>query len=591
MRGDGDMPMTTNGESNIALLETIVADQRKIIAEVTKKDPSKTPQLWALYKEVQDYYDKGMRVPDDVTLLFSDDNWGNMRRLPSAADRNRPGGFGIYYHFDYVGGPRNYKWINTNPIARVWEQMHLAYEYGANRIWIVNVGDLKPMEFPIQFFLDYAWNPKAIARRATAGVHAAVGGAAVRRGARVGDRRHHDDVSQVRRPAQAGAARHRDVQPRELSRGRARRRGRTTRCSRAREAVGERAAGRSISDAYYELVLHPVQAAANLNDLYVTAAKNRLYALAGPRGDERSRRASARAVRSRRRDLAVLQHGARRRQVGAHDGPDAHRLHVLAGAAAQHDAARRRDPGSATLRTWASRSSSRIGCRSPVAAVRWRRPAAGLRVRRTREVALPTFDPYQRQTYHVDVYNKRTDVVHVLGAGGRAVGERVAGAAARSTRRQRVAVSVDWTRAPAGERKVPITFTGPNNVALGRCRPSSAIPRRRSAIRSSGSSRATATCRWKPSTTRTAVGSANGAISWQTIPDLGKTLSGMTAMPVTARDADARRQRAASRVSGVPVRQRRGEGERATCRRRSTSPARRTGCATPCRSTIRRRRS
>ena len=116
-----------------------------------RKGPRRqTPQLWALYKEVQDYYDKGMRVPDDVTLLFSDDNWGNIRRLPTRRrTRKRSGGFGVYYHFDYVGGPRNYKWINTNPIARVWEQMHLAYEYGANRIWIVNVGDLKPMEFPI----------------------------------------------------------------------------------------------------------------------------------------------------------------------------------------------------------------------------------------------------------------------------------------------------------------------------------------------------------------------------------------------------------------------------------------------------------
>lgn len=87
MRGDGDRPMTTNGESNISLLEKVVADQRKILGEVTGRNPSKTPTLWALYKEVQDYYDKGMRVPDDVTLLFSDDNWGNVRRLPAAAEK------------------------------------------------------------------------------------------------------------------------------------------------------------------------------------------------------------------------------------------------------------------------------------------------------------------------------------------------------------------------------------------------------------------------------------------------------------------------------------------------------------------------
>src|SRR5882762_9745154 len=157
MRGDGDLPMSQN--ANIELLEKIVADQRKIIAERVNPDVSRVPQDWALYKEVQEYYEKGMRVPDDVTLLWCDDNWGNVRRLPTAEERKRNGGAGIYYHFDYVGDPRSYKWLNTVPIAKVWEQMNLAYRYGADRIWIVNVGDLKPMEFPIDFFLHMAWNP------------------------------------------------------------------------------------------------------------------------------------------------------------------------------------------------------------------------------------------------------------------------------------------------------------------------------------------------------------------------------------------------------------------------------------------------
>src|SRR5437016_7921825 len=158
MRGDGDLPMSES--ANIALLEKIVADQRKIIADRVNPDLSKVPQDWALYKEVQEYYEKGMRVPDDVTLLWCDDNWGNVRRLPTAEERKRNGGAGIYYHFDYVGDPRSYKWLNTVPIAKVWEQMNLAYRYGADRIWIVNVGDLKPMEFPIDFFLNMAWKPE-----------------------------------------------------------------------------------------------------------------------------------------------------------------------------------------------------------------------------------------------------------------------------------------------------------------------------------------------------------------------------------------------------------------------------------------------
>lgn len=157
MRGDGDEPMSE--ESNIDLLQKIVKDQRSIISKVTGKKAEQVPQVWALYKEVQDYYDKGMRVPDDVTLLLCDDNWGNVRKLPDLNAPKRKGGYGMYYHFDYVGAPRNSKWININPIPRVWEQMNLTYQYGVRKIWVVNVGDLKPMEYPISFFLDMAWNP------------------------------------------------------------------------------------------------------------------------------------------------------------------------------------------------------------------------------------------------------------------------------------------------------------------------------------------------------------------------------------------------------------------------------------------------
>jgi hypothetical protein len=166
MRGDGDKPMAEGTATD--LLERIVTDQRAIIADVTGDPASKTPQVWALYKEVQDYYDHGMEVPDDVTLLFSDDNWGQVRRLPAAGAAPRAGGYGIYYHFDYVGGPRNYKWINTNQIEKTWQQMDLAYQRGVRQIWVVNVGDIKPMEYPLGFFLAMAWNPEAMTHEALA---------------------------------------------------------------------------------------------------------------------------------------------------------------------------------------------------------------------------------------------------------------------------------------------------------------------------------------------------------------------------------------------------------------------------------------
>ncbi|WP_396426251.1 glycosyl hydrolase 115 family protein [Lactococcus cremoris] len=158
MRGNGDEAMG-EGE-NISLLEQIINKQRKIISEVTGRSAKETPQIWALYKEVQDYYDKGMRVPDDVILLLCDDNWGNLRKLPSLENRDRKGGFGIYYHYDYVGGPRNSKWINVSQIQRTWEQITLAYNYGVRKLWVVNVGDLKGQEYPLSYFRDLAWNPE-----------------------------------------------------------------------------------------------------------------------------------------------------------------------------------------------------------------------------------------------------------------------------------------------------------------------------------------------------------------------------------------------------------------------------------------------
>ncbi len=162
MRGDGDEAMSEDADTK--LLQTIVENQRKIIKQVTGRPAKETPQVWALYKEVLDYYDKGMRVPDDVLILLCDDNWGNVRRVPNAKERQHPGGWGLYYHVDYVGAPRNSKWLNVPPSQNMWEQLTLAADYGLDRMWILNVGDLKPMEYPITLFMDMAWNPRSVSR-------------------------------------------------------------------------------------------------------------------------------------------------------------------------------------------------------------------------------------------------------------------------------------------------------------------------------------------------------------------------------------------------------------------------------------------
>jgi hypothetical protein len=160
MRGPGDVSLPDG--DGIDLMKHIIKAQRAIIVHETGKPADRTPQVWTLYKEVQRYWDEGMRPPKDVTVVFTDDNWGNIRQLPDQSLPPRPGGYGLYYHFDYVGGGRDYKWVDTASLQNTWDELHQAYSYGDSRLWMANVGDMKNNEEPLQFFLDYAWNPHAI---------------------------------------------------------------------------------------------------------------------------------------------------------------------------------------------------------------------------------------------------------------------------------------------------------------------------------------------------------------------------------------------------------------------------------------------
>jgi hypothetical protein len=277
MRGEGDTPMSAS--ANTELLERIVADQREILKQTVNPDLEKVPQVWALYKEVQGYYESGMRVPDDVTLLWSDDNWGDLRRLPTPEERKRPGGAGIYYHFDYVGGPRSYKWLNTNPIPKVQEQMNLALKYGADRLWVVNVGDGKPMEFPIEFFLDYARTPdrwdkdhldeftKLWATREFGPQHADEIATAMEDYTRYNGRRKPELID----PATFSLANFGEVD----------------RVEAEWKTLAERVDMLAVKlpederDSYFELIQYPVDACANLTEMYIAAARNAADAKVG----------------------------------------------------------------------------------------------------------------------------------------------------------------------------------------------------------------------------------------------------------------------------------------------------------------------
>ncbi|QDW23484.1 hypothetical protein FFJ24_001025 [Pedobacter sp. KBS0701] len=163
MRGDGDVAMGSgDDQANIKTLRHVVSAQRNIIGQVYGKNPAEVPQLWAVFTEVQRYYDAGLNVPEDVILLLCDNNWGYIRRTGPEQEKKRSGGLGLYYHIDMNGGPWNDRWVNTTTIPKLREQFNLAYQTGIDKLWVVNVGDLKPKELPIDFIMRYAWNPEAL---------------------------------------------------------------------------------------------------------------------------------------------------------------------------------------------------------------------------------------------------------------------------------------------------------------------------------------------------------------------------------------------------------------------------------------------
>ncbi|HZZ20240.1 MAG TPA: glycosyl hydrolase 115 family protein [Opitutaceae bacterium] len=283
LRGANDTEMAPGGPSaNRAMLEGIVSTQRDLLRQEVNSDLTQVPQMWCLYKEVQEYYESGMRTPDDVTLLWADDNWGNLRRVPDLKERGRSGGAGIYYHFDYVGEPRNYKWVDTNSLAKTWDQLSLAAAYGADRLWIVNVGHFKGYERPTEFFLKMAWAPSRW------GPNAADEFTGLWAKREFGPENAPEIAKVVSRLTILNSRR----KPEMLSPG-------TYSLINYREAnslVAEfaslaaeanRIQGRlpaSKRDAFYETVAFPAKATSIVNALYVTAATNALYASQGRAG-------------------------------------------------------------------------------------------------------------------------------------------------------------------------------------------------------------------------------------------------------------------------------------------------------------------
>jgi hypothetical protein len=501
MRGDGDAPMSR--EANTALLERIVADQRKIIAEQVNPDLTKVPQVWALYKEVQEYYEKGMRVPDDVTLLWSDDNWGNIRRLPTTEERKRSGGAGVYYHFDYVGGPRSYKWLNTIPITKVWEQMHLAYEYDARRIWLVNVGDIKPLEFPIDFFLRMAWDPEQFTADNL--------GSFTRDWARRNfGKEHADEIADLiekytkyngrRKPEQLEPTTYSLVNYREAETV-------VADWNKLAERAGvlHRALPPEQRDAFFQLVGYPVKACANLQELYYTVGKNRLYAAQG---------------RAATNDLAF-----RTRELFKSDA-DFSRYYneTMSGGKWNH----MMDQTHIGYTYWNQPPRNAMpGVQELQVPVKAEMGVAVEGAETTFRLTLPVSSPFDLQPHYFEIFNLGQTAFQFT-ATTKEPWLRLSHTASTVEKEQRILVDIDWASVPADAKAGAIEISGPDDRKV-----TVNVPVVKPALRQDDARGFVETDGYVSiEAEHYSDAIAPTGFAWLRLPDFGRTLSGMTPTPV-----------------------------------------------------------
>lgn len=505
MRGDGDEAMSET--TAVSLMKKIVADQRAIIADVTGKLPQETPQVWALYKEAQDYYDKGMRVPDDVMVLLCDDNWGNIRILPKKKDLNRKGGFGIYYHFDYVGGPTSYRWQNVTQVERVWEQMNLSYQWGARELWLVNVGDIKPMELPISFFLDYAWNPEAIGAKDLP--HYYMGWAKQQFGdlytAEIAEIFSLFTKYNARRTAEM-------LQPDTYS------------IINYREAdivvadykkLLDRAQRiykdlpKSHKSAFYQLVLFPVETNSNLIEMYVAAGKNKIYAEQG-RASANYYADKVKALFDKDAELTRYYHGKLESGKWNHMMSQTH-----IGYTYWNNPPVNKMPSVSYVGIEKISELGYVleGGDGPTFSVK----AAGRFGK-----SLPQFDAVNKQNFYVEVFNMGTKKLNYK-IEPKQEWIKLSKTKGNIQFDEKVFVSIDWEQVPTGKMVGEIVISGAGKAFIVN------VPIRTNLPKASGFVENNGVVSIEAANFTRAV--ASDDISWLTVPNLGRTHSSVTVKP------------------------------------------------------------
>ncbi len=510
MRGDGDVAMGKGEDlENIKTLQNVVKSQRDIIQKVYNDDPANHPQLWAVFTEVQRYYDAGLNVPDDIILLLCDNNWGYIRRTLPIKEKNRIGGGGLYYHIDMNGGPWNDRWINTTTIPKLREQFNLAYQSGIDKLWVVNVGDLKPKEIPIDFIMKYAWNPEAVSADKTKDY-------SIDWATKTFGNEHAIEIADiVSKYPKYNLWRKAEAQvPNIFSIVNHNEGDRVIQLWRdvanKADALKSKIAPEA-QDAYYQLVLYPAKASAAVAEMYITADKNNLYAKQG--------RVSANDYAKRVRDLFDLD----KQLSDYYNGPMANGkwnkmmsdIHI-------------------GYRMWSMPRTTTMPAVVDVTPLP--NPTMGVAVEgseqawpaSTEKSALPVFDGLNKKSQYIDVFNRGTGTF-TFNASANKSWIKLSVTKGTVEKESRIIVDIDWKSLPVGKSDGLIEIKqGDNIVEVQVSAVNATIP----AIK--GAYFGSLTGEFSIPAHKFNVNVPGKQSKWMFLPDLGRDEGCMGIFPVTA---------------------------------------------------------
>ncbi len=523
MRGIHDSGMPCSGISKRQkarkMQDEVLPAQRRMLAKWVNPDISKVPQIFCPYKEVLELYEMDMNVPEDITLVWPDDNHGYIRRLSNSKERSRSGASGVYYHTSYWGSPHDFLWLCSTPPALIWEEMKKAYDYGADRVWILNIGDIKPAEIGIEFFMQMGWdidrwNEKNLDEFLVEWAESIFGAEFKRDIAQI--MYEYYRLAQARKPEHMGwstlypstKTKEPEFSPIHFGDESGQRIEQYQQIEKKAKNILEKLP-EPYKDAFYQLVYYPVRGASLMNQKYLYAQKSRLYANQG--------RVSANdyASQAQRAHDAIIEET----RVYNNDIADGKWKDMM---------------------TWNPRELAvfekpKVATVEPVLGASMGVAIEGQTDEVKQEIdgdfrfnQLPRYDIFTKQRHFIDVFNKGNTAFEWEAAASKPW-VRLSSDKGTVEQEQRIWVEMDWAAVPIGENTATINITGASRsvrLIINAVRSSSPRPEELNGfVQSNGYVSIEA----EHYTNRI----NSGGASWQVIPTLGRSGDSVTVLPMT----------------------------------------------------------